>query len=104
MKNVLVFLAILVFAIPAEILADEATREQSAKQMELDAACEVARQKHISIARAKEVDRCVAEQERPDRAACDELYYYYGEQSGNRPALFYDLPECKRANEFRNSY
>lgn len=104
MKYVLLFLAILVLAIPAEVLADEASKEQSAKQMELDAACEVARQKRITIARAKEVDRCVAEEERPDRAACEEYYYYYGERSGNRPALFYDLPECKRAFEFRKSY
>ena len=28
----------------------------------------------------------------------------YGERAGNRPALFYDLPACKRAFEYQRSY
>ena len=39
-----------------------------------------------------------------DRAACERFYRDYGAETGTRLALYYDLPECVRAFEFRNSY
>lgn len=104
MRHLLIWITVSAFLLPAGLLADEPTDEQRATQSELDAACEIARQKKISMARAKEAERCLKENEAPDRESCEELYKYYGEPAGNRPALFYDLPECKAAHKFRNSY
>jgi len=104
MRRILFLLTVLTLVIPVTLLADEPTAEHRATQAELDAACEIARQENIAIGQAKEVERCVKEKEASDREACEELHKYYGEATGNRPALFYDLPECKAAHKFRSSY
>ena len=79
-------------------------QERLARQAELDAACEAARQRAITLAKAEYVDECVEKGMRPDREACERFYANYGERAGNRPPLFYDLDECVAATEFRNSY
>lgn len=104
MKQRLFWVTCAAMVIPFGLIADEPTAEQRATQSELDAACEIARQKNILIGQAQEIERCVKEGEAPDRASCEELHKYYGEATGNRPALFYDLPECKAAHNYRNSY
>lgn len=104
MNQRLFWITCVAMVIPFGAMADEPTDEQRATQSELDAACEIARQKNIAVEQAREVERCLKESEAPDRESCEELYKYYGEATGNRPALFYDLPECKAAHKFRNSY
>ena len=104
MKQRLLWVTFVAMLVPFGLMADEPTGEQRATQSELDAACEIARQENIAIGQAKEVERCVKEKEASDRESCEELYKYFGEATGNRPALFYDLPECKAAHKFRNSY
>ena len=37
--------------------------------------------------------QCVKKKERPDRASCERFYADFGQRSGNRPAMYYDLPE-----------
>jgi len=81
----------------------QADEERLARQAELDAACEGARQRAIAAAKVKYVAECVEKGMRPDRAACERFYADYGERAGNRPPLFYDLDECVAAAEFRNS-
>jgi hypothetical protein len=71
------------------------------EQASLDAACEAARQEKLAPLRAGFIDECVEKNQRPDRAACERFYADYGNQSGNRAPLFYDLPECVEAFEFR---
>jgi len=69
------------------------------EQARLDAACEAARQEKLAPLRAGFIDECV--EKSPDRAACERFYADFGNQSGNRAPLFYDLPECVEAFEFR---
>jgi len=71
------------------------------KQKELDKACELARERKLAPLRQRYTEECV-EQQKQDRAYCERFYSDYGAQSGNRAPLFYDLPECVTAFEFRS--
>ena len=72
------------------------------KQKELDKACEVAREKKLTPLRERYIAECVEKWEK-DRAYCERFYSDYGARLGNRAPLFYDLPECVSAFEYRNS-
>ena len=71
------------------------------EQAKLDAACEAAREKKLAPMRAGFIEECIEKKQRPDRAACERFYADFGNQSGNRAPLFYDLPECVKAFEYR---
>jgi len=86
------------------VQADKLGKERDAKQAELDAACEAARQKQLIIAREQHVEECVATKLLADRETCKRFYADYGESAANQAPLFYDLPECKTAHEYKNSY
>ena len=88
----------------AVVLADALGQERDAKQAELDAACELARQKKLVQVRAELVEECVETQQLRDRPTCERFYADYGESSANQAPLFYDLPECETAHEYRRSY
>jgi hypothetical protein len=75
--------------------------QANSEQAKLDAACEAAREKKLAPLRAGFIDECVEKKQRPDRAACERFYADYGNQAGNRAPLFYDLPECVKAFEYR---
>jgi hypothetical protein len=94
----LIVLAILTAAAGAASATDQ---EQKAKQAELDAACEAARQEKLAPLRAQYVEECVEKQQRPDRESCQRFYADFGNRSGDRAPLFYDLPECVAAHEYR---
>ena len=87
------------------ILATDAPadRNRDAKQAELDAVCEQARQVKLAPMRERYVEDCVTNKEQPDRKSCEVFYADFGAQSGRRAPLFYDLPECVEAFEFQNS-
>ncbi len=82
---------------------DGVAEDRAARQAQLDRACEAARQAHLAPLREAAVRKCMRESGR-ERSACERLHGNYGERAGNRPALFYDLPECKRAFEYQRSY
>jgi len=84
--------------------AVETERDRKAKQAELDAICEQARQRNIAPLREKMIRECVDKEQRPDRASCERFYADYGERTGSQDPLFYDLPECVKAYEYRRSY
>ncbi len=88
-------LAVLV-ALPAH-----ANKQRDREQAKLDSACETARQTKLAPMRAGFIDECVEKKQRPDRASCERFYADFGNQSGNRAPLFYDLPECVKAFEYR---
>jgi len=90
--------------VSAAVLADNLGKERDAKQAELDAACEAARQTKLLLARAKYVEECVETKLLADRESCERFYADYGESSANQAPLFYDLPECEKAHEYRTSY
>ena len=77
--------------------------DRVSKQNELDEACEVAREKKLALLRQQYIKECVEDQKK-DKAYCERFYSDYGAQSGNRAPLFYDLPECVEAFEYRKSY
>lgn len=98
------WLMALVMLIPVSGDAGDTEEERAARQGELDAACEVAREKKLTVARAKLVEECVEKKERPDRASCERYYADYGAATADRGALFYDLPECEKAWEHKTSH
>ena len=104
MKNTWLLLMALAMVASAIVQADELGKEREAKQAELDAAYEVARQKKLILVRAQYVEECVDKKRRPDRESCERFYADYGESSANQAPLFYDLPECVTAHEYRRSY
>ncbi len=105
MKNTWLLLMVLAMVASATSQAIETEEERKAKQAELDAVCEVARQKKLVPLRAQYVEECVEEKQRPDRESCERVYADYdGHRAGNQQPLFYDLPECVKAFEYRRSY
>jgi hypothetical protein len=82
-------------------LPAHADKKGDREQAKLDSACEAARQKKLAPMRAGFIDECVEKKQRPDRASCERFYADFGNQSGSRAPLFYDLPECVEAFEYR---
>ncbi len=104
MKNTSLLLMVLAMVASATVQADKLGKEREAKQTELDAACEVARQKKLILVREQYVEECVEKKRRPNRESCERFYADYGESSANQAPLFYDLPECEKAHDYRTSY
>ena len=77
--------------------------DRESTQAQLDAECEAARERKLAPERAKYIEECVRDKVKDSREACERFYSDYGAQSGDRPPLYYDLPECRRAFEFRKS-
>jgi hypothetical protein len=100
-KFLTAFPLVILMSFTANVTA--ADNDRAVEQQRLDAACEAARQKKLAPVRQAEIKKCMTEQKK-DRETCDKEFSHYGERSGNRPPLFYDLPECKQATDFRNSY
>lgn len=96
MKYVISMILMLLLISPA--LAKESRED---KQARLDGACEVARQKKLTPMRKEFVEECVANKELPNRKECERFYADYGNRMGGRAPLFYDLPECEAAFDYR---
>jgi len=103
MKYLGMALIMLSMAAPAVSQTRAEEKAKEAKQAELDVACEVARQEKLSPLKARYVEECVEKEQRPDRESCERFYADYGNRSGKRAPLFYDLPECVTAFEFRKN-
>jgi hypothetical protein len=95
--KIAIFWAATVFAFTLASAGDK-----DAKQTELDNACEAQRQIKIAPLREKSINECV-EAEGKERDYCERYYQDYGNRSGDRPALFYDLPECVAAFEYQKN-
>ena len=86
------------------VVSMSSDNDRQATQEKLDAECEAARELRLAPERATFVEECVERKQLSDRAACARFYRDYGAQSGDRAPLYYDLPECVEAFEFRRSY
>ena len=77
--------------------AEEVTEEQV---LELERKCEEAREARLKPLREAEIARCKADK-RADPAYCERFYRDFGDaiktDSGVRPRMFNDLPECVAA-------
>jgi hypothetical protein len=95
----LLALCIALLAVSAAVADDKARKAQ---QRNLDNLCEAARVAKIDEVRDELVAQCVADEEgtQPD---CVRMHRNHGARSGNRAALYYDLPVCEEATEFRRS-
>lgn len=93
-SDALAAVAVMLAVIPLPAAAfDRAEKDR------LDAACEAAREQKLAPQRARYVEECVAKGER-DRAGCEQYYRDYGNRTGGRAPLHYDLPECVKAFEY----
>ena len=101
MKLVLVSVTAMVLFFSGTSMGSDSDRQ--AKQEQLDAQCEAARERKLAPERAQFIEECVEKKQRSDRAACERFYSDYGAQSGSRAPLYYDLPACVEAFEYRNS-
>lgn len=99
MKTVPLLLIVLLTTAPA--LANASSR-----QADLDLACEAAREGLLAPMREMYIEECVQRTRRYSgdvRARCERRYADFGNHTGARAALFYDLPECVEAFQFRRS-
>jgi predicted HD phosphohydrolase len=102
MTNPKLLLLISILSLAAENTMAHDT-DYYAIQHELDAACSHARQQELAPMRQEYVEECIEKSWR-DTEQCERFYSDYGTRTGNRAPLFYDLPECVEAFEFRKSY
>lgn len=79
------------------------------RQQQLDAACEAARQEKLAPERAAYIQECIQEWGRT-REDCTNFYRDYGnviygdDEKVQRYALYYGLPACQAAFEYRQRY
>jgi len=85
----------------SNVTADE--KDRVIKQKELDAACKVAREMKLTPLRQQYVEECVQKKQKQDRATCESFYSDFGAKTGKRAPLFYDLPECVEAFEYKKT-
>lgn len=104
MKRTLLLLAVTTcLSVCMQVDASTKTeRERNAKLKKLDQQCEQARQKKLTPIKEKFTQECIDEGKDPDY--CQKRHADYGHRVGKRPPLFYDLPECIEAFEFRKAY
>ena len=90
----------------SNVTADE--KERDLKQKELDMACETARKIHLAPLRQEYIEECIKKQKKDrsdkNQSDCERFYSDYGNKTGNKAALFYDLPECVEAFDYQKSY
>jgi hypothetical protein len=72
-----------------------------AKKRELDQACAQARESQLGPLREQAIEECIAKKAREPQQ-CREYYKNY-QGPPNRPGLYYDLPECKKAYDYGKS-
>lgn len=93
-----VAVAVVAFSSGATAVAAE---DRQARQAQLDAACEEARQRQIAIDKPPLIEECV--QQGKSQADCEATYRNYGGRSGARAPLYYDLPPCEEAFDYQHS-
>ena len=106
MKSELAAILMLACAFASVGYAYESEEERRARQAELDAACEAAREVKLAAVRKQLIEECTEKKEWPreDRASCERYYADYGVTTPHQVGLFYDLPECVKAHDYRSSY
>ncbi len=78
--------------------------DRAATQQTLDAACEAARERKLEPERARYAQECVQLKMKDTLEECQRFYSDYGARIGDRAPLYYDLPECVAAFDYRQSY
>ena len=102
MKMLLTSIILPLFLTPYAAIGGEIDRVT--QQANLDVECEAARERKLAPEREKYIEECVRDKVKDSREACERFYSDYGARTGYREPLYYDLPECVDAFEFRKSY
>ena len=76
--------------------------DRQSKQAELDAACEAARQAALAPKQAEIYQECIDKFKKSVEVCEQEAAGYNGNRVGRTP-LFYGLPECEAAFEYRKN-
>ena len=92
---------ILVVVMTALSIGLATAEDRQNKQAELDAACEAARQTALAPKKAEIYQECIDKFKKSVEICEQEADGYNGNRVGSSP-LFYDLPECEAAFEYRN--
>lgn len=101
MKTAVVLLFAVALSAPVLVAAES---DRAATQQSLDAACEAARERKLAPERAKYAQECVQKKMRDTLEECQRFYSDYGARIGDKAPLYYDLPECVTAFDYRQSY
>ena len=98
-------MGVLMFAVALNAMfayGSEADKRKQ-EQARLDGICEAARQQALEPRRQEIFDECVKKFKKDEATCTAEASGYNGSQVGRSP-LFYDLPECEEAHDYRKSY
>jgi len=79
-----------------------AADDRQDKQAELDTACEAARQVALAPKKSEIYKECIEKFKKSTDVCGKEADGYNGNRVGRSP-LFYDLPECEAAFEYRKN-
>ena len=95
------FLLAVALSTPVYVAAEN---DRAVTQQTLDAACEAARERKLEPERAMYAQECVQRKTKDTLEECQRFYSDYGARIGDRTPLYYDLPECVAAFDYRQSY
>lgn len=96
-------LVILLVLMPVICNGLETVDDTRSKQAELDATCEAARQIALAPRKSEIYQECIDKFGKSAEVCEKEADGYNGTRVSGAP-LFYDLPECEAAFEYRNNY
>ncbi len=100
LRTTLLTLFLLALSISKGLNAAETHKE---KQTELDLACEEARQIALEPMRKELYQECT-EKFKKSTEECEKQANAYNGTRGNGSLMFYDLPECEIAFEYKTNY
>lgn len=92
-----IFIAILFFTFSSSIALAEANKS---KQVKLDKACEAARQVALKPRKNEIIHECITKFKKNDSVCQQEADAYNGNRINGAP-MFYELPACEKAFQFR---
>jgi hypothetical protein len=102
MREALLTAAVVLLGLSGAAASETEVNLRQARQAELDRACEAARQVALAPRRQEIYEECINRFDKEADACRSEANAYNGNRIGATP-LFYDLPECVEAFEYRKS-
>jgi hypothetical protein len=102
MRRELLVAAMLLLGLSGAAASETEENLRQARQAELDRACEAVRQVALAPRRQDIYEECINRSGKEADACRSEANAYNGNRIGATP-LFYDLPECVEAFEYRKT-
>lgn len=97
MRKIYILITIILYALNGSIALADST---NTKQAELDKACEVDRQVALTPRKNEIYNECLTKFKKRKSICQDEADAYNGNRINGAP-MFYELPSCEKAFEFR---